>query len=66
MLPVLEGIIARRILLNFHADPEVTQNLVPSPLKVQTYHGNAVIGVCLIRLEKLRPRGMPEVMGLTS
>lgn len=66
MLPVLEGIIARRILLNFHADPEVVQNLVPSPLKVQTHHGNAVVGVCLIRLEKLRPRGMPEVMGLTS
>jgi hypothetical protein len=66
MLPTLEGIIARRILLNFRADPEVVRPHVPAPLEVALQNGFAVIGVCLIRLEKLRPKGLPSLIGLSS
>ena len=66
MLPVLEGIIARRVLLNFRADPTVVARNVPAPLEVLTRHGAAVVGVCLIRLERLRPKGLPEIVGLSS
>ncbi len=66
MLPTLEGIIARRVLLNFRADAEVARRLVPAPLEVVTHNGFAVVGVCLIRLEQLRPRGFPAQLGLSS
>jgi len=66
MLPVLEGIIARRILLNFRVDPDIVQPLIPPPLEVEHYSGFAIVGVCLIRLEQLRPKGMPSVLGVSS
>jgi len=66
MLPVLEGVIARRVLLNFRADPEVAQRLLPIPLEVEQQHGSAILGVCLIRLEQLRPRGIPGALGVRS
>ena len=66
MLPKLEGTIARRILLNFRADPDVTQRLVPAPFEVVRVGGFAVVGVCLIRLENLRPKGLPPHFGISS
>lgn len=66
MLPTLEGIIARRILLNFRADVQVACKLVPEPLEVIEHNGSAVVGVCLIRLEQLRPKGMPAALGICS
>lgn len=66
MLPTLEGIIARRVLLNFRADPEVARRLVPEPLEVATQNGQAAVGVCLIRLEQLRPKGLPASVGMSS
>ena len=66
MLPVLEGIIARRILVNFRVDPKVVQKLVPPPLEIEQHRGSAVVGVCLIRLECLRPKGIPSTFGVSS
>jgi hypothetical protein len=66
MLPRLEGLIARRVLLNYRADPAVVEKLVPAPLEVVRRNGCAVVGVCLIRLERLRPRGAPDILGLSS
>ena len=66
MLPVLEGIIARRVLLNFRVDPGVAIALVPAPLEPAIQGGFAVAGVCLIRLERLRPKGLPSATGVTS
>jgi hypothetical protein len=66
MFPVLEGIIARRILLNFRADPSAVQKLVPAPLEVEQYLGFAIVGICLIRLEHLRPKGVPSALGISS
>jgi len=66
MLPVLEGIISRRILLNFRCDPATAQKLIPPPLEVETHRGFAIAGVCLIRLEQLRPKGLPKIVGVSS
>lgn len=66
MLPTLEGVIARRVLLNFRADPQVCRRVVPEKLEIQTQNGFAIVGVCLIRLEHLRPKGFPAWIGLAS
>jgi len=66
MLPVLTGLIARRVLLNFRADAHVVQRMLPKPLAVETHQGHAIVGVCLIRLEQLRPKGLPEQIGIAS
>src|SRR5215471_13137261 len=66
MLPVLQGMIARRVLLNFRADPQVVQRLLPGPFEVESYQGCAIVGVCLIRLQQLRPRRLPARIGFSS
>src|SRR6266853_919260 len=66
MLPILTGLIARRVLLNFRADPHISQALLPRPFVVETSNGAAIVGVCLIRLEQLRPKGLPSFVGLAS
>lgn len=66
MLPILEGIIARRVLVNFRVDPGVARRLVPAPLEPVVERGVCVAGICLIRLERLRPKGLPAAVGLAS
>jgi hypothetical protein len=66
VLPTLEGVIRRRVLLNFRTDPSVVAPLLPGPLEVLTYSGFAIVGVCLIGMEQLRPKGLPGVLGLSS
>jgi Uncharacterized conserved protein (COG2071) len=66
MLPTLEGIIARRVLVNFRVDPDVARRLVPAPLEPILQRGACVAGICLIRLERLRPKGLPAALGLAS
>jgi hypothetical protein len=66
MLPVLQGLIGRRVLLNFRADPEAVQKLLPKPFQVETFQGYALVGICLIRLEQIRPRGFPRWLGMAS
>jgi len=66
MLPKIQGVIARRVLLNFRADPDVVQRLLPASLEVDRQHGHAIVGICLIRLENERVRGVPSVLGFSS
>ncbi len=66
MLPLIQGVIARRVLLNFRADTDVVQRLLPAPLQVDQQNGHAIVGVCLIRLENLRPHGVPAALGFSS
>ncbi|HJX84728.1 MAG TPA: DUF2071 domain-containing protein [Candidatus Angelobacter sp.] len=66
MLPILRGLIARRALLNFRADVDTVQALLPKPFEVEPYQGRAIVGVCLIRLEELRPKGFPAGLGMAS
>lgn len=65
-LPTIQGIIRRRILANFHIDPQVMQRHLPSRFRPKLQNGFAVAGICLIRLEHIRPRLMPQIIGLNS
>ncbi|MEO6725127.1 MAG: DUF2071 domain-containing protein [Blastocatellia bacterium] len=65
-LPAIEGIIRRRILVNYRVIPEVIQRLLPSRFRPKLYAGYAVAGICLIRLEHMRPQNLPAVVGISS
>ena len=63
---MIEGLIRRRILANFSADPGVVARILPTPLRPKLAGGRAVVGICLIRLEQIRPRHVPAALGLSS
>ena len=65
-LPNVHGIIRRRILVNFRVEPEVMQRQLPSPFRPKLHHGKAIAGICLIRLENIRPKRFPEIVGFSS
>jgi hypothetical protein len=65
-IPVIRGMIKRRLLVNFRADPETVQRILPEPFRPKLHAGHAVVGVCLIRLEQIRPAGLPGIIGLSS
>jgi len=65
-LPTIEGIIRRRILVNYRVRPQVIQRLLPSRFRPKLHNGQAVAGICLIRLEHIRPKMLPEVLGISS
>ena len=64
--PTLEGMIERRLLLNYRVDPEIAANLLPAPFRPQLQNGFAVAGICLLRLGAIRPAGFPRVLGQRS
>jgi len=65
-LPVIQGVIRRRILANFRVDADVMQREIPARFRPKLQNGFAVAGICLIRLEHVRPKLMPEIIGLNS
>jgi hypothetical protein len=65
-LPKVHGVIGRRLLVNFRAEPRVIQRLLPSPFRPKLHAGHAVAGICLIRLENIRPKRFPRLFGLSS
>lgn len=65
-LPVVRGVIERRILVNYRVDPEVLARLLPAPFRPQPVAGYGVAGICLIRLAQIRPRFAPRFIGLRS
>jgi hypothetical protein len=65
-LPTVHGYIDRRVLVNFTADPAVVRPLLPAPFQPQLYRGRAVVGICLIRLRQLKPKGWPGWLGIGS
>jgi hypothetical protein len=66
MIPALQGVLDRRILVNYRVDPDVLARLLPAPFRPKRVGGMGVAGICLIRLRALRPRGLPAWIGLTS
>ena len=62
----LQGIIDRRILINFTAAPHVIQKILPAPFNPKIYNGKAIVGICLIRLKQIRPKGFPAFIGISS
>jgi hypothetical protein len=65
-LPTIHGYIDRRILVNFTADPDVVRQLVPAPFRPTLYQGRAIVGICLIRLRQIKPKGLPGWLGINS
>lgn len=65
-LPVIQGVIRRRILVNFRVDPRVMQVQLPSRFQPKLHEDHAIAGICLIRLEAVRPRFVPYFLGLSS
>lgn len=66
-VPIVRGIIDRRILVNYRVDPVVMARLLPSPFRPKLAgDGWAVAGICLIRLTGIRPRWVPAGFGLAS
>jgi hypothetical protein len=65
-LPKVHGVIGRRLLVNFRVEPDVIQRQLPATFRPKLYDGHAVAGICLIRLEDIRPKRFPEMLGLSS
>lgn len=65
-LPTIKGTIRRRILANFRVDPVVMQKQLPSRFRPKLHNGFAIAGICMIRLEQIRPKLMPEILGIDS
>jgi hypothetical protein len=66
VVPVIRGLIDRRILINYRADPAVLSALLPRPFRPQTLDGTGIAGICLIRLTQIRPQWLPGWLGQTS
>jgi hypothetical protein len=65
-LPTIHGYIDRRILINFTAEPNVIKSIIPSPFRPKIYKGKAIVGICLIRLKHIKPKGFPDFLGVSS
>lgn len=65
-LPAIQGIIRRRILLNYRVAPDAVEKLLPSGFRPKLVDGHAIAGICLIRLEAVRPKGLPALFGISS
>ncbi len=65
-LPVITGLLDRRILLNYSLDPDYLKRFLPSPFKPRLFNGVGVGGICMIRFSGLRPKFVPPFMGIDS
>jgi len=65
-VPVIQGIIRRRLLVNFRVEAQVMKNWLPAPFRPKLHNGFAIAGICLIRLEQIRPRWVPKFLGHSS
>jgi len=66
LFPTVHAVMTRRILVNFRVEPEVAARLLPPPFRPKLVEGRAMAGVCLIRLEDMRPAWMPRRFGVAS
>ena len=65
-VPVIRGVIDRRILVNFRVDASALATVLPGPLRPKLVRGHGVAGICLIRLRDIRPRWIPSALGVSS
>jgi hypothetical protein len=65
-IPTIIGTIDRRILINYQAEKEVIEKFLPAPFRPKLVKGKAIVGICLIRLSDIRPKGIPSNVGLAS
>ncbi len=65
-IPTLQGIIKRRILVNYRAEPSAVEKVLPKGFRPKLHKGKVIAGICLIRLEHIRPKLTPEFIGINS
>lgn len=65
-IPVIEGIIDRRILVNFRVDPKILAKVLPPPFRPKLAAQSGMAGICLIRLKDIRPKHLPACIGMSS
>ena len=65
-LPVLNGIIDRRILINYRIKPEVVKSLLPPHVEPLVINGYASGGICLLRLKSIGVKYSPSFLRITS
>lgn len=65
-IPTIQGVINRRLLINFRVDPDVLAARLPAPFRPQLVGGCGIAGICLIRLKQVRPRWLPAPVGVSS
>jgi len=65
-IPAITGMIRRRILLNYRVAPEVVRAILPARFRPKLVGEQAIAGICLIRLEGIRPKGLPAFIGISS
>lgn len=66
LIPTIHGIIERRMLLNYVVDSECIRKILPIRFRPKLYDGMAVVGICLIRLKNIKPKGFPDLLGIKS
>ena len=64
--PTIHGIIERRMLINFCVEPQYIEKILPQPFRPKLYKGKAIAGICLIRLKDIKPKGLPDFVGVNS
>lgn len=62
----VEGVIRRRLLVNFRVRPDVLADILPAPFEPRLVQGWGMAGLCLIGLRNLRPGGVPAFVGLQT
>ena len=65
-IPVVKGIIDRRILVNYRVDADVMSRVLPAPFRPKLVNGYSIGGICLIRMKNVRPRFLPIPWGIGS
>jgi hypothetical protein len=65
-IPVIRAVMDRRILVNYHVDSGVLASLLPAPFRPKVIGGVGMVGICLIRLRKLRPAFLPSWLSISS
>ena len=65
-LPTIRGLIRRRMLVNFRVDAAAMGRFLPAPFRPKLHGGHAIAGICLIRLERMRPAWLPDLGGIAS
>jgi hypothetical protein len=62
----VNSVIERRLLVNYRISPEYVTPLLPPQFRPQLVAGQAVGGVCFIRLADIRMANVPRVLGITT
>jgi hypothetical protein len=52
--------------VNYRVRLDVLRGILPAPCEPKTVDGWGMAGICLIRLEGLRPRAIPAALGMAS